>query len=872
MARKRIRISLGIWIFLIIGSLVALTAGGALVATFILGDRFARQSAAEAVDASQSVRTVLQQQRYRQLQLISRIFESERLLTTYLAEAAEARDPASILESLEGYQNRLSFDLAVVLDVNGIVLARTDDRQAFGEDLSADPIVTVALEEMQAFGTWPQGDDLFHAVALPLVSNFDQVGFIIVAFSINDALARQIQRIGDAETVFLTNSPTGPAVAASTLAPATATELVSGLRLKGEILGRVTQRGETVDKVDLEVLDRSYVAFLAPLRDAAEAPIGAAVTLTSLNERLSDYRLLQLLLLGLGTASVIAGLLAAQVLSRRTQQPLSLLATAAERAGQGDYSAPLPTAGSGEIGQLRDSLDGLLGELGGKQALEHFVSRINRYLPEPGRGVTLDRPQANRATLLAIELRRFANPKIGHDPEEALGRMSRDLHRIQTATTSRQGRLEAVSGHRVLASFIGDGGAFRALSAATEVLHLLSERENVFDEAEPPVVTLAGGPVVTGSVVWNDQPSPAVAGLPIHQLESLLREATPGEIFLSKAVHAELAETFQRTGAEVRMQRGLLSPQPLIALSSELAAHVTGFVAPAASATTASGFPGQNPTLADVRPGAVLGNRYDVLAELGAGQRGAIYKAQDRELGDLVVLKMLKPEIASDPSRFERLRQVIQQARTLRHPNILGVLDFAETDGMLYVAVEFVRATNLRFLLDRGGRMGLAAGLYLARQLGWGLAAAHREGLLHLGIKPENVLVEPQGQAKWMDFGFSAPSLSGAVSASIGSGAAYLAPEQLEGQAGDSRTDVYALGVVLYEMFTGQTPYSGASPDEIRQQHLMQDPAPPSTMAEAMPPQLEQIILRSLAKTADQRHGSVEEWLAELEAVRPLDT
>ena len=450
---------------------------------------------------------------------------------------------------------------------------------------------------------------------------------------------------------------------------------------------------------------------------------------------------------------------------------------------------------------------------------------------------------------------------LGYDPEECLGRMSRDLHRISAAAVSHQGRLEAVFGHRALALFEGGGAALRALAAATEILHVLSERENVFDEPEPPVVALAGGPVVTGSVVWGEQPSPVAVGLPIQQLESLLREAAPGEIYLSKNLQAELTEAFQRAGIQVRAQRGLLSPQPIYVLSGELAARLTGF-APAAQ--TAAAFPGERLSLSEVRPGTVLGGRYDVLAELGAGRMGSIFKAQDRELGDLVVLKMLKPEVVADAARFEGLKRVIQQARTLRHPNVLGVLDFAETDGMPYISVEYARGLTLRYLLERGGRMGLAAGLFLAHQVGQGLAAAHREGLLHLGVKPENVLVEPQGLARLMDFGLSPPVGSGLAL----SGVQYLAPEQLEGRGDDARSDVYALGAVLYETFTGQAAYSGSSPDEIRQMHLMQDPAPPSTLTEEMPPRLEQIIVRCLAKTPEQRHGTVEELIGDLEALR----
>ncbi len=857
---KRFGFSLGAWIFLIVGSIVLLTAGGALLVTQVLGTRIARQSAARALDANHAVRTVIEQQRYRQLQLISRIFSSDRLLSSYLTEAAEARDPEAIRDSLEEYQNRLSFDLAVVLDRNGSVVSRTGDPGAAGEDLSGDPLVATALGEKQAFGVWARGDGLYHAVALPLVRNFERVGLIVVGFSVNDALARQIQRSSGADTVFLINSPTGPAAAASTLAPAAASELVSGLRRRGEVLARVTQRGETADQVEVELQGTGWIAFLAPLLDAAEAPVGAAVAVTSYGPRLADTRLLQLILIGLGGASLALGLLGSQMLSRRTAKPLAQLAEASRGASRGDFSIPLPAGGAGDVGRLRDALGELFGDLAGKQALELFVSRVRRTLPEPAKGAPTPRPQARQATLLAVEMRRFANPKIGHDPQESLARMARDLKRVSTAVEARQGRLESVFGHRVLALFEGEGAAFGALAAAAEALHRLSEREDVFDEPEPPVVALAGGQVVTGSVVWREPPTPAVAGLPVQQLESLLREAAPGEITLSKTVQAELARTLERAGVEARAQRGLLSPQPLFVLSGEAAGRATGFEPAAPAADPGAG----RPSLSAVGPGTVLGGRFEVAAQLGVGHMGTIWKARDRELGDLVVLKLLKAEVVADAARFERLRSVMQRSRTLRHPNVVGVLDFAEVDGLPYLASEYVRGLTLRHLLGAGGPMAAGAGFHLATRMARGLEAAHAEGLLHLGVKPENVVVEPQGHARLMDFGLAPPPGSSVAASSV----PYLAPEQLEGREGDARTDVWAFGAVLYETFTGRVPYPGQTPAEIRQRHLMEDAAPPGALAEGMPPRLEQVVVRCLAKAAEARYGSFSELLRDLAAVR----
>ncbi len=387
---------------------------------------------------------------------------------------------------------------------------------------------------------------------------------------------------------------------------------------------------------------------------------------------------------------------------------------------------------------------------------------------------------------------------------------------------------------------------------------MLSERENVFDEPEPPAVALTSGPIITGPVIWGDQPTSAIAGVPIQQLEGLLREATPGEIYFTKNFYTELAPLFQRSGVQAKAQRGVLSPQ-LIFLSAAEAAQATGV-----NPTPESSDGTTRRSLSDIRPGTVLGSRFDVLAELGAGRAGLIIKARDREYGDLVTLKMLRKEVVSDATRFERLRNVIRLSRGIHHANVLQVLDFGEADGIPFVSMEFIRGLTLRFLLQQGTQIPVVAALRLSRQIGFGLLAGHQERLLHLGLKPENILVDSSGGVKVMDFGMSQPVAGNTADI----GARYLAPEQLEGNQGDQRIDIYSFGVVMYEMFTGQPPIKGSSWDEMRQNLAMQDADPPSTLCADMPPTLEEIILRCLGKAPDQRFASIQDVLEALDGVR----
>ncbi|MEM6457242.1 MAG: cache domain-containing protein, partial [Acidobacteriota bacterium] len=470
--------------------LILLTAAGGVVANLLVGAQTARNDLNALLTSSQSVQTSFQQQRYRQLQLISRIFATDPVLTGYLAEAAQRRDRTKILDLVEEYQNLLTFDLAFVLDRNGVLLARTDDPQAVGEDISQTPIVAVALEDDEAFGVWQQGDRLYHAVAVPLVREFDLVGYILVAFTINDSLALQLKRMSGADVVFLLNGQTGPMVAASTLDSGQQAELISALRLSGEVLDRTMRRGETVSDIDLAFRGTS-TALIAPLKNAAEAPVGAALSVIAAESRQAGYRQTLAATLASAGAALLAAFVVAFALGRRPFKPLKPLADSAVALAEGDTHQVIETDGlKGDYHRIGNSLDAIAADQREQRALQAYVTHISRYQPEPARYEAPPRPETDLLALMMIEFRRFANPKVGYDAEESLGRFGRDLRRVATMVAARKGSIEAALGHRVLIRFTGDDAPRRALGAAAEVLRMLSERENVFDEPEPPVTVL----------------------------------------------------------------------------------------------------------------------------------------------------------------------------------------------------------------------------------------------------------------------------------------------------------------------------------------------------------------------------------------------
>ncbi len=866
--KKRLGLPLGARIFALCALLLLTTLGVAYLFTQWLAREARAETRGEALAGHLAVQSSYQQEHVQQLRMIARIVKTDPQLPDLIVEALAGLERGrreslrAIGDVVVEYQNLLAFDLALVLDRNGRLLLSTADAEAAGEDYSQEPLVKLALENEEAVGVWRKDDKLYHMLGVPLVRDFDDYGFILVGFAIDNAFPLQAKRGDGMDTAFLSRLSDGYGVASSSLGPALERELVPALRQDSDAaLSRVLEQAQTVEGVDLTLGDQRWKAMLTPLRDAEGQPVAAMVALAPAGSKASGLRNLGYLLIALAGLSLLAALLLSRLAAGSALAPLRRLASAASGASADLYGVAPREPAAGGMASLAESMDELFVDLREKKALESHVGRISRQLPEPARGGGARRAEAKKLALLAIELRRFANAKVGYDAEENVGRLSRDLRRAENVITQRGGRAEAVGGHRVLASFEGDGEAFRALAAGTELLQLLSQRENVFDDPEPPVVVLTFGHVVAGSTSWGAVPVSALLGLPVQQLETLIREASPGDLLLGQPIAEVLSPIFERLGVSIPGQRGLMSPQPLYPMSLDLARQVTGV----SSTKMETEEPGGRHNMADLAPGVVLGNRFELTAELGAGRMGVVYKVRDREHHDFLLLKILKPEIIGDAVQLDRLRGQILQARGIQHPNLLGVHDFGEVEGLPYVAMEFVRAVSLRYLLDQGGHLPILAGLHLTRRICSGLEAAHAQKVLHLGLKPENILVEASGNAKVADLGLALPTQPNELGLAS---PYYQSPEQLQGDLVDARADVYALGVLAYEMFCGQPPFAGGTPIEIRNRHMTEEPAPPSSVLAEIPEELDRLLLRCLSKRRDDRYSSVAALREDLDTIR----
>src|ERR1700689_1901577 len=257
---------------------------------------------------------------------------------------------------------------------------------------------------------------------------------------------------------------------------------------------------------------------------------------------------------------------------------------------------------------------------------------------------------------------------------------------------------------------------------------------------------------------------------------------------------------------------------------------------------------------------AAISQRYDILGEAGHGAMGNVYKARDRETGETVALKLLKPEIASDQAMMDRFKNELLFARKITHKNVCRVYEFNRVAGIAYTSREFVEGESLRSVLNRFGGLPQRKATDLALQICSGLKEAHAQGIVHRDLKPENVMIDAQGNVKIMDFGIarSMEALTRLTGAMVGT-PAYMAPEQVAGKPVDYRTDIYSLGLMLYEMFTGAAAFSADNSIAVALKQMREEPAPPHEIEPNIPVGTERLILKCLEKEPAKRFQSIGE-------------
>jgi serine/threonine protein kinase len=268
---------------------------------------------------------------------------------------------------------------------------------------------------------------------------------------------------------------------------------------------------------------------------------------------------------------------------------------------------------------------------------------------------------------------------------------------------------------------------------------------------------------------------------------------------------------------------------------------------------------------------SVLGGRYRVEARIGSGGMGEVYRGVDTVLDRTVALKILLPQFARDANFVDRFRREAQAAARINHPNIVGIYDSGSDDETPFIVMEFIEGRTLADFMSGGGRFTAVHAVEVTEKICDALAFAHAAGVIHRDIKPANVMVTRKGEVKVMDFGIArivaGPQTAPQTSAVLGT-AAYISPEQAQGQPVDGRSDIYSLGSVLYEMLTGKPPFTGDSPVAVAYKQVNEAPTLPSRSNADVSPLLDAVLMRALAKNPANRYQTAEEFRADLERAR----
>lgn len=262
--------------------------------------------------------------------------------------------------------------------------------------------------------------------------------------------------------------------------------------------------------------------------------------------------------------------------------------------------------------------------------------------------------------------------------------------------------------------------------------------------------------------------------------------------------------------------------------------------------------------------GTYLADRYEIVSKIGAGGMSDVYKAKDHILGRFVAIKVLRNEFSEDRSFVAKFRTEAQSAAGLEHPNIVNIYDVGSEEGLYYIVMEYVEGITLKTYIEKKGQLSFKESVSIAIQVARGIEAAHNKQITHRDIKPQNIIISTEGKVKVTDFGIARAASSNTISSDVMGSVHYSSPEQARNGFVDGRSDIYSLGIVMYEMVTGRVPFDGDTTVAVAIQHLQEEMTPPSTYAPNLPISMEKIILKCTQKNPDRRYQTIEELLNDL--------
>ena len=265
-----------------------------------------------------------------------------------------------------------------------------------------------------------------------------------------------------------------------------------------------------------------------------------------------------------------------------------------------------------------------------------------------------------------------------------------------------------------------------------------------------------------------------------------------------------------------------------------------------------------------LKTGTIIAERYEILGKIGTGGMADVYKAKDHKLNRFVAVKVLKPEFREDTTFIRKFKSEAQAAAVLTHPNIVNVFDVGDDNGVYYIVMELIEGITLKEYISKKGKLSVKEATSIAIQVSMGLEAAHSHGIVHRDVKPQNIIISMDGKVKVTDFGIARAASSNTISSNVMGSVHYSSPEQVRGGYSDEKSDIYSLGITMYEMVTGKVPFDGDTTVAIAIKHLQEEIVPPSVYAPELPHSLEQIILKCTQKSVDRRYSRMEDVIADL--------
>lgn len=265
-----------------------------------------------------------------------------------------------------------------------------------------------------------------------------------------------------------------------------------------------------------------------------------------------------------------------------------------------------------------------------------------------------------------------------------------------------------------------------------------------------------------------------------------------------------------------------------------------------------------------LKTGMIIGERYEIVGKIGTGGMADVYKGKDHKLNRYVAIKVLKPEFREDTKFIKKFQTEAQSAAGLTHPNVVNVFDVGNDEGIYYIVMELIEGITLKEYISKKGKLSIKEATSIAIQVSMGLEAAHSHGIVHRDVKPQNIIISTDGKVKVTDFGIARAASSNTISSNVMGSVHYSSPEQVRGGYSDEKSDIYSLGITLYEMVTGVVPFDGDTTVAIAIKHLQEEMIPPSTYTPELPYSLERIIEKCTQKSVDRRYKNMSEVIADL--------